>query len=184
MPILVETVLILIALWLAVLGPRWLRRLSRRQSDHKYSSVSPLLSGISRDNNVVPLRDAASLQSPPRLALVLPGMGVDQEGFARRRRERARLRRRNIVIVLSALAAITLVVAVAVGGFMIGVHLAVDVLLAGYIGALTQRRRRVLERHARVTDVAPAPMAADSLRRRPESAPAEAALGYISSGRG
>ena len=56
---------------------------------------------------------------------------------------------------------------------MIAAHLAIDVLLACYVGALARRQRRVLERHANVTDIASARTAA---ARKPDvSSPAEEA---------
>jgi len=184
-PTLVETtVLILAALWLAVLAPSWLRRLSRYQADRKYSSGSPMLSGSSRYNNVVPLTGVAQLSAPPRPGLVPPGLGVDRDALARRRRERARLRRRNFLIGLVVLAIVTLVAAVTAGGAMIAVHVLVDILLVGYVGALARRQRRVLERHAKVTDIALARMAADPLRGRPQSPAEEAAVTFISGSRG
>ncbi|MCY3560423.1 MAG: hypothetical protein OXH20_04545 [bacterium] len=179
MPAFMETALILAALWVAVLAPRLLRRLSRFQGERKYASSSPLLSGSSRYQNVVPLTGVVQLTPPPRAALVTPGIGVDRDGLSRLQREQARLRRRNILLGLLALAAITLAAAMAAGGAMIGVHLFVDVLLVAYVGALAARQRRVLERHAKVTDIALARLAAHSSNSRPQSAGDEAAISFI-----
>ncbi|MDE0195634.1 MAG: hypothetical protein OXP08_08790 [bacterium] len=109
---------------------------------------------------------------------------MDRDALARRRRERARLRRRNFLIGLVVLAIVTLVAAVTAGGAMIAVHVLVDILLVGYVGALARRQRRVLERHAKVTDIALARMAADPLRGRPQSPAEEAAVTFISGSRG
>ena len=181
MPTLVMTILILAALWLAVLAPKLLRRLSQYQGAHKYA---PMSSGSSRYRNVVPLTGVVQLAPPPRPGLVFPGLGVDRDGVARRQRERARLRRRNILIGLVFLAIVTLVAALTVGGGMIAVHVLVDILLVGYVGALAQRQRRVLERHAKVTDIASARMAADPYRARPQAPAEEAAVSFIASSRG
>ena len=181
MPALMTTILILAALWLAVLAPRLLRRLSQSHSERKYAPTS---SGSSRYRNVVPLTGVVQLAPPPRSHLVPPGLGVDQDAVARLQRERARLRRRNILIGLVVVAIITLGAALTAGGAMIGVHLLVDVLLVGYVGALARRQRRVLERHARVTDVASARTAADPYRGRPQSPAEEAAISFIASSRG
>ena len=113
-----------------------------------------------------------------------PGVGVDRDAVARLQRERARLRRRNFLIGLVFLAMVTLVAALTVGGAMIGVHLLVDILLVGYVGALARRQRRVLERHANVTDIALARMAADPYRGRPQFPAEEAAVSFIASSRG
>ena len=180
MPTLV-TILILAALWLAVLAPRLLRRLSQYQSEQKYAPTS---SGSSRYRNVIPLTGVVQLASPPRPGLVPPGLGVDREGLARRQRERARQRRRNILISLVFLAIVTLVAALTAGGAMIAVHVLVDILLVGYVGALAQRQRRVLERHVKVTDIASARMAADPQRGRPQSPAADAAVTFIAGSRG
>ncbi|MCY3805263.1 MAG: hypothetical protein OXG91_02075 [bacterium] len=179
------TALILAAVWLAVLAPSGLRRLSRYQTDRKYSSGAPLLSGSSRYNNVVPLTSVVQLSAPRRPGLVPPGLGVDRDGLARRQRERARVRRRNILIGLVFLAIVTLVVAVlTAAGAMIAVHVLVDILLVGYVGALARRQRRVLERHAKVTDIASARTAADPYRGRPQSPAEEAAVSFLASSRG
>ena len=180
MPTLV-TILILAALWLAVLAPRLLRRLSQSQSERKYSSLS---AGPSRYRNVVPLTGVAQLSPPSRAGLIPPGLGVDRDAVVRLHRERARLRRRNILIGLVFLAIITLVAALTAGGGMIAVHVLVDILLVGYVGALAQRQRRVLERHAKVTDIASARMAADPYRARRQSPAEDAAVSFIASSRG
>lgn len=181
MPTLVTTVLILVVLWMVALAPWLLRRLSQYQSEHKYS---PMSSGSSRYRNVVPLTGVVQLAPPPRPGLVSPGLGVDRDGLARRQRERARMRRRNILIGLVFLAIVTLVAALTVGGGMIAVHVLVDILLVGYVGALAQRQRRVLERHAKVTDIASARMAADPQWGRPRSPAEEAAVTFIAGSRG
>ena len=118
----------------------------------------------------------------PRPALVAPGRAVDREGIARLQRERARVRRRNILIALAGLALITFFMAIAAGGVIIAAHLVIDVLLATYVGALARRQRRVLERHAKVTDIASARIAA---ARKPQESPAaeEAAVAFIGTAR-
>lgn len=183
MPTLV-TVLILAALWLAVLAPRLLRRLSQYQGERKYASASPLLSGASRYHNVVPLTGVAQLTPQPRSGLVTPGVGVDRDGLSRLQRERARLRRRNILLGLVALAVVSLVAAMSVGGAMIAVHLFVDILLVAYVGALAVRQRRILERHAKVTDITLARLAAQSSNGRPHPQVEEAAVSFIATAGG
>ena len=180
MPTLV-TILILAVLWLAVLAPRLLRRLSQYQSERKYASLS---SGSPGYRNVVPLTGVVQLSPPPRSGLIPPGLGVDRDAVVRLQRERARLRRRNILIGLVVAAIITFVAALTAGGVMIGVFLLVAVLLVGYVGALARRQRRVLERHAKVTDIASARTAADPYRARPQSPAEEAAISFIASSRG
>ena len=176
MPTLV-TILILAALWLAVLAPRWLRSLSQYQGERRFnsratSSSVPSWQGTSK---VVALTGVKQLAPMPRPALVAPGLAVDREGIARLQRERARVRRRNILIALAGLALITFFMAITASGVMIAAHLVIDVLLATYVGALARRQRRVLERHAKVTDIASARIAA--ARKPQESSPAaEAAV--------
>lgn len=180
-PTIVITVLILAALWLVALAPWLLRRLSQYQGERKYAPTS---SESSRYQNVIPLTGVAQLAPPPRPGLVSPGLGVDRDGVARRRRERARLRRRNVLIGLVFLAIVTLVAALTVGGGLIAAHVLVDILLVGYVGALAQRQRRVLERHDKVTDIASARMAADPRWGRPQSPAEEAAVTFIAGSRG
>ncbi len=132
---------------------------------------------------VIPLTDVVQLSPVPRPGLVAPGLAVDREGVARLQRERARVRRRNILIILVSLALVTLLIAVASGGIMIGIHLAIDGLLVGYVGALARRQRRVLERHAKVTDITSARTAIAAMQQ-PARAPAgEAAVAFIGSAR-
>lgn len=109
---------------------------------------------------------------------------MDREALMRLQREQARLRRRNILIGLVFLAIVTLVGAVTAGGVMIGVHVLVDILLVAYVGALAQRQRRVLERHAKVTDIASARTAADPRRGLPQAPAEEAAIRFIAGSRG
>lgn len=184
MPTLVAEVIILAALWLAVLAPSGLRRLSRYRADRRHSSTQSKLSGSSRYKNVVPLTSVVQLVPPPRPGLVPPGLGVDRDALARRRRERARLRRRNFLIGLVVLAVGTLMAALTLGGALIVVHVLVDILLVGYVGALAHRQRRVLERHAKVTDIALARMAADPGWGRPQHPAEEAAVTFIAGSRG
>jgi hypothetical protein len=177
------TILILAALWLAVLAPRWLRRLSQYQSERRFNPHATVSSVPSWNgkSDVVPLTNVVQLTPAPRSALVPPGLAVDREGLARLQRERARIRRRNILLALVVLAFLTLMVAITSGGVMIGVHLLVDVLLVGYMGALARRQRRVLERHAKVTDIASARTAA-AASRQPAAGPSEeAAVAFIGS---
>ena len=133
-------------------------------------------------STVVALTGVKQLVPPPRPALVPPGFAVDREGMARLQRERARLRRRNILIVLAGLALITFFMAITAGGAMIAAHLTIDILLAVYVGALAHRQRRVLERHAKVTDIASAKIAA---ARKPQDASPteEAAIAFIGTAR-
>ena len=184
MPTLV-TIIILAALWLAVLAPRWLRRLSQYEGERRFNSRATTSAVPSWQGNskVVALTGVKHLSPMPRPALVAPGLAMDRGGIARLQRERARLRRRNILIALAGLALITLVMAISAGGAMIAAHLVIDGLLATYVLALAHRQRRVLERHTKVTDIASARIAA---ARRPEvDSPAEeAAIAFIGTARG
>ncbi|MCY3785316.1 MAG: hypothetical protein OXG47_01130 [bacterium] len=184
MPTLV-TIIILAALWLAVLAPRWLRRFSRYQGERMFNvrattSAVPSWQGSS---TVVALTGVKQISPMPRPALVAPGLAVDSDGIARRQRERARLRRRNVLIALAGSALITLVMAVSAGGAMIAAHLVIDGLLVAYVSALARRQRRVLERHAKVTDIASARAAA---ARKPEAAyqREEAGVAFMGAARG
>ena len=130
----------------------------------------------SRQSQVVPLTGVVQLTPPPRSALVPPGVGVE-----RLQREKARLRRRNILIALACLALITFMGALTGGAAWILVHVLVDVLLVGYVGALVRRQRRVVGRQAKVTDIASARSAAYAGRPEVGMQPAEEAFGTVRS---
>ena len=61
------------------------------------------------------------------------------------------------------------------------VHVLVDILLVGYVGALAQRQRRILERQAKVTDIASARSAAYAGEPAVGTQPAEEAFGTVGS---
>ncbi len=170
------TILILAALWLAVLAPSGLRRLSRYQSERRFNSWPTTAIVPSRQSQVVPLTGVAQLKPQGRAALVPPGVGVE-----RLQREQARLRRRNILIALACLALVTFVGALTGGAVLILVHVLMDVLLVFYLSALARRQRRILERYTKVTDIASARSAADAATPGVEERPAERAFGPIRS---
>lgn len=182
----IVTIIILAALWLAVFAPRWLRRLSQYQSERRFNPRATVYSvpSMQGKGKVIPLTGVAQLSPVQRPALVSPGFAVDRDGVARLQRERARIRRRNILITLVSLALVTLLIAVAAGGLVIvGVHLVVDVLLLGYVLALARRQRRVLERHAKVTEITSARTAAAAMRQPAGARHEEAAVAFIGSAR-
>ena len=172
----IVTILILAALWLAVLAPSWLRRLSRYQNERRFHSWSASAVVPSWQSPVVPLTGVVQLTPPPRSALVPPGVGVE-----RLQREKARLRRRNILLALAGLALITFVGALSGAAVWILVHVLVDILLVGYVGALARRQRRILERQAKVTDIASARNAAYAGGPGVGTQPAEEAFGTVGS---
>ena len=124
----------------------------------------------------MPLTGVVQLTPSTRSALVPPGVGVE-----RLQREKARLRRRNILLALAGLALITLVGALTGAPAWILLHVLIDILLVGYVGALAQRQRRILEGHAKVTDIASARSAAYAGRPEVGTQPAEEALGTVRS---
>lgn len=127
---------------------------------NRSASVTPLRSGVALRPTG---RPGHSLEAPPSLVATLMAMPENLDD--------ARRRRRDIIVVLAIGAVLTLLVALAIGGAAVAVHLLVDVALVGYVMAIAQRQRIVDERREKVTPLRPArvpasaPVSADLLRR-------------------
>jgi hypothetical protein len=74
---------------------------------------------------------------------------------ARISRQEAQRRRATVLFVLATLAAITLVMAIALGGALIGVNLIFDALLGVYMYLLVQRASVARERATKVRELRP-----------------------------
>jgi Ca2+/Na+ antiporter len=61
-----------------------------------------------------------------------------------------RRRRRDVLLTLVAAAALTFVLAVLLGGPAVWLHVAIDVVLAGYLWLLVQLRKSAADRAAKV----------------------------------
>ena len=65
-------------------------------------------------------------------------------------RSEARRRRRDVLFILGGAALVTLMLAVVVGGPLVWLHLAVDVVLLAYLGLLAHTQRLAIERRNKV----------------------------------
>lgn len=118
------TILVLVllaAVWAAVLLPPWLQE---RRSAHPASSVVDFRQSLQ-------VLDRAGRPTPPgapRRPAMRSGMSLVE----------ARRRRRDVLTTLVAAAALTLAIALAFGGSVWMLHLAIDTALLGYVAMLMQ----------------------------------------------
>lgn len=132
-------VLILLAvIWAAVLIPPFLRQRSEGRPGHSVSSFTNHLNVLGRTTPGA--QRSASL--PPIDVASGPGMPHG--------RSAARRRRLNVLCVLAGAAGFTLLLAVALGGPAILLHLVADAALGGYAFLLVQLRKDAAERTAKV----------------------------------
>lgn len=137
-------VLILLAIvWAIVLVPPMVRN---RVDSRPGSSVTSFRNGLDVLGRAAPGASLAS-RRPSRPDLPLPGAPTG--------RAAARKRRRDVLVGLVATAAFTFLLALAFGGILVLVHLAVDVALAGYVFLLVQLRKLASERSTKVRYLGP-----------------------------
>jgi hypothetical protein len=156
---------ILVAMWVAVLLPPYLRNRSSRSST-SLASFRRLVTTLERTGPDAGPGWRGTL--PPRFGGVSP---IPMDRVAAMRpigRAEVRRRRRDILFTLAGAALITLVLAVLLGGIAIWCNLLADVLLATYVVLLVQVRRMAVERQTKVRYLAPrtAPEPATLLVRR------------------
>lgn len=122
--------------------------------------LPPLLRGRSsvRPGNSVSSfkRDLAVLGRAAPGAPMVPLAGRDRLPGTPAGRSAARRRRRDVLAVLVGAAVFSLLLALAFGGMLVLLHLAVDAALAGYVYLLVQMRKDA-ERSVRLPYLAPAP---------------------------
>jgi hypothetical protein len=137
-------VLILLAIvWAIVLVPPMVRN---RVDARPGSSVTSFRNGLDVLGRATPGSGLVARRAP-MADLPLPGAPTG--------RAAARKRRRDVLAALAATAAFTLLLALAFGGLMILLHLAVDVALAGYVFLLVQMRKLAGERATKVRYLGP-----------------------------
>jgi hypothetical protein len=156
---------ILVAMWVAVLLPPYLRNRSSRSST-SLASFRRLVTTLERTGPDVGPGWQGTL--PPRFGGVSPIPLDRAAAMMPLGRADARRRRRDILLTLLGAAVITLVLAVLLRGVAIWFHLLADALVAAYVGLLVQVRRSAAERQAKVRYLAPrsAPEPAALLVRR------------------
>jgi hypothetical protein len=143
---------ILVAMWVAVLLPPYLRNRSSRSST-SLASFRRLVTTLERTGPDLSPGWRGTL--PPRFGGVSP-IPVDRAAaMMPMGRAEARRRRRDILLTLLGAALITLVLAVALRGIAIWFHLLADALVVTYMALLIQVRRNAAERNAKVRYLAP-----------------------------
>ena len=130
--------ILLAAVWAAVLIPPFLRHRSEGRPGHSVSRFSRHLAVLGR---TMPGGQHARV---PLSIDVWSGPGVPVGRAALRRR------RQNILIALAGTAGFTLLLAIALRGPAIPLHLLADVAFGGYVFLLVQLRKDAAERTAKV----------------------------------
>jgi hypothetical protein len=138
---------ILAAVWAAVLLPPWLQNRSESRPADSITSFRRQLSVLSR-SNVGPHGMASMPVRPPR-PMMGPAYAVARSRAAMSRLD-ARRRRRDVLFTLIAAAGLTLLLGVILGGPVLLLHLAVDVLLGAYVVLLARAQRLASERVMKV----------------------------------
>ncbi|MCA1822789.1 MAG: hypothetical protein ABR520_07430 [Mycobacteriales bacterium] len=137
-------VLVLVGLWLAVLIPMWLRNHDAAAEIRSVEGFSAAMRTLSRRTSGV---CAAGRYVVRPVRGGLGAADVTVTGAAARRRSNVELlRRKQRLAQLVAVAGLTFLLAIAVGGLLTWVHVAVDVALLGYVGWLRQQRLAELDR--------------------------------------
>lgn len=141
--------ILLAAVWAAVLIPPFLRHRSEGRPGHSVSRFSRHLAVLGRTmpgghHARVPLSPGGHHARVPLSIDVWSGPGVPVGRTALRRR------RQNILIALAGTAGFTLLLAIALRGPAIPLHLLADVALGGYVFLLVQLRKDAAERTAKV----------------------------------
>jgi len=140
------TVLILALLWIAILSPALIRRVSEyRKEQRTYGHFGVNLQ--SSDRRMVKLTS---------LPLVSSDLGGSQFSSSVRVRKTSGKRRRNVLAALTLLVLLTFIAALALGGVAVGLHIAADVLLVSYLLALGGRNSKEVtpQLHAPIPDLA------------------------------
>ena len=126
---------------------------------------APGMTSAHTSSNVVQLRPSAPTAAPaiaPAVAAPIEdalgsaaqGAGPAGVGFPTSTAA-ARERRRQVLITLTGIAFVTLLGALLVGGLMVPLHIAVDVLTLGYVILLVRHRQIAAERSNRIEPIRP-----------------------------
>ncbi len=143
-------VLFLLAVVWAVYLASWIRSRSEHRSVNSITSFNKHLSVLER---TCPGRQ--SQPTAARMGMAPAPIGYGPVGLGARRastmtRSEARRRRRDVLFILGGAALVTLMLAVVVGGPLVWLHLAVDVVLLAYLGLLAHTQRLAVERRNKV----------------------------------
>jgi hypothetical protein len=156
--------LILAAIWAAVLLPPWYQARRLNRPGDSIASFRNQLSVLERATPGARIpatrtRPARPPASAPQVARVV-ALPRPQQPERRERPERpertlpsrrdARRRRRDVFLTLLGAAGLTFVLALVIGGPVWGLHLAVDVLFGGYVAMLIRLQQQAAEREMKL----------------------------------
>jgi hypothetical protein len=164
----VTTVLVLVilaAIWAAVLVPPYLQNRRETRPGDSIASFRSQLSVLERTTPSGRASAASRLDLPrydSRRAPVGAGQvrrPVQQPSQIAMRRAEVRRRRRDVFLTLLGAVGVTFVLALALGGSVWMLHVLVDVVFAGYVGLLVKIQQEAVEKDEKVRylQTAPAP---------------------------
>jgi hypothetical protein len=145
---------ILAVIWAAVLLPPFLQNRSESRPADSISTFRSQLSVLERHSVGAGRSPQVPQAIRPSAPASLPARRSSVD-HARLARMAAKKRRRDVLVTLLASAGITLALAVVLPQVLF-FHLAIDVLLVGYVFLLVQRRKNAEERALKVRYMAPA----------------------------
>lgn len=151
-------VLILLAIvWAIVLVPPFVRNRSELRPGSSVSSFRQDLAVIGRTTPGA--AGPGSRLRPPVVPGSRPGPAASGDALpgTPTGRAAARKRRRDVLFTLTGVAGFTFLLALAFGGSMVLLQVAVDVVLAGYVYLLVQMRRMAEEQAIKVRPLATSP---------------------------
>ena len=133
--------LILAAIWAAVLLPPWLQNRRERRPNDSIVSFQTQLATLQRATP-----GGARIHQFPTMHTAASVMAAR----TRLTRSEAKRRRRDVLTTLAGAAAVTLLLSLFLGGAVLALHLFVDVLLVGYVVLLVHTQQQYLERSRKV----------------------------------
>jgi Flp pilus assembly protein TadB len=160
----VTTVLVLVilaAIWAAVLVPPYLQNRRETRPGDSIASFRSQLSVLERTTPGGRTSNLARLDvghyAPPAYAPPAARRRPASQAHAAVRRAEARRRRRDVFLTLLGAVVVTFLLAVALGGPVWMLHLAVDALFGGYVLMLISLQQQSVEREHKVRYIRPAP---------------------------
>lgn len=143
--------LILAAIWAAVLVPPYLQN---RRETRPGDSIATFRSQLSVLERTTPGARVSNLTHLDVGRVAVPARRPAPSAAAMRRAE-ARRRRRDVFLTLLGAVGVTFVLALALGGWVWMLHLAVDVLFGAYVLLLISLQQRTMEREHKVRYLQP-----------------------------
>lgn len=151
---------ILAAIWAAVLVPPYLQNRRETRPGDSIASFRSQLSVLERTTPGGRSSNLARLDvgryAPPAYAPPARRRAPSQ-AHATLRRSEARRRRRDVFLTLLGAVVVTFLLAVALGGTVWMLHLAVDAVFGGYVLMLINLQQQSVEREHKVRYIRPAP---------------------------